>query len=79
MLRVAESHPHLGPRMESYFDEVTETTPLRCPATNEIVRVTLVKGGSPSTRAFEEVIECPYFEEKIPTCNKECVGQIESK
>jgi len=62
--------------MESYFDEVTETTPVRCPITNEIVMVTLVKGGDLNASELEEVIECPYFREEIPTCHKGCVGHI---
>lgn len=60
------------PRMEWYFDEVTERVEVRCPATLEVVSVVMMKRASPASSGFEDVIECPYFK-GLPTCRKHCL------
>lgn len=64
------------PKMEYFFDEITEAREVICPFTNETVRIVCEKRACLGGSGYHDVISCPYFKGALPRCGKGCLKQL---
>ena len=64
-----------SPRMEWYFDEISERHPFICPVTGKKVWVEFIRKAGIGETPFKDVSYCSIFEGS-PTCSKACIAFI---
>jgi predicted nucleotide-binding protein (sugar kinase/HSP70/actin superfamily) len=76
LIRKGEKVPAMfTPRMEYYFDEITEQMAFKCPVTGKEVNVEVVKRAHIGPTPFVDVVYCSIFK-GYPNCKKACLGLV---
>lgn len=71
----AKRKANAAPRMEYFFDEITEKVTVRCPITMRIADVEGTRSASRQDSPFVDIVYCSIFG-CAPSCDKKCLTRI---
>ncbi|HXG30219.1 MAG TPA: hypothetical protein VNK81_01115 [Thermodesulfobacteriota bacterium] len=69
------TNKRFSPRMEWYFDEISEVHSFICPVTGKKVTAEFIRRAGTDETPFVDVVYCSIFR-GAPTCKKKCLSLI---